>query len=115
MLLHLGFIVFVLLGALLVLRYRWVAWLHVPAFAWGAAIEFLGAVCPLTPLERHLRTLAGEQGYTGGFVEHYVMPVMYPAGLTVETQFWLGIAVVVINAAIYALVAYKAWCDRFTI
>lgn len=114
-LLHLGFIVFVLFGALLVLRHRWVAWLHVPAFAWGAAIEFLGAVCPLTPLEQHLRTLAGEQGYTGGFIEHYVMPVIYPAGLTLETQFWLGIAVVMINATIYALVAHKAWRDRFTI
>jgi len=103
-LIHLGFILFVLFGAWLVLRWKWVAWLHVPAFAWGAAIEFLGAVCPLTPLEQRLRELAGERGYTGGFVDHYIMPVMYPAGLTPAVQLWLGVFVVALNVAIYAFV-----------
>jgi hypothetical protein len=106
-LLHAAFILFVLFGAWLVLRWRWIAWLHVPAFVWGAAVEFLGAVCPLTPLEQHLRERAGEQGYAGGFVEHYLMPVMYPAGLTQTVQVWLGVFVIAINVAIYALVIVK--------
>src|SRR6185295_16449580 len=99
--LHFAFIVFVLFGAFLTLRWKWIAWLHVPAFLWGAAIEFLGAVCPLTPLEQRLRVAAGEAGYTGGFVEHYIMPVIYPAGLSAAIQFWLGVGVVALNAAIY--------------
>jgi hypothetical protein len=103
-LIHGVFILFVLFGAWLVLRWKWVAWLHVPAFAWGAAIEFLGAVCPLTPLEQRLRELAGERGYTGGFVDHYIVPVMYPAGLTPAVQLWLGVFVVALNVAIYAFV-----------
>jgi hypothetical protein len=103
-LIHVGFILFVLFGAWLVLRWKWVAWLHVPAFAWGAAIEFLGAVCPLTPLEQRLREFAGERGYTGGFVDHYIVPVMYPAGLTPAVQLWLGVFVVALNVAIYAFV-----------
>jgi len=103
-LVHFAFILFVLFGAWFVLRWKWVAWLHVPAFAWGAAIEFFGAVCPLTPLEQQLREVAGERGYTGGFVDHYIMPVMYPAGLTPAVQFWLGMFVVALNVAIYAFV-----------
>jgi hypothetical protein len=103
-LIHVVFILFVLFVAWLVLRWKWVAWLHVPAFAWGAAIEFLGAVCPLTPLEQRLRELAGERGYTGGFVDHYIVPVMYPAGLTPAVQLWLGVFVVALNVAIYAFV-----------
>ena len=103
-LLHLAFILFVLFGAWLVLRWKWIAWLHVPAFAWGAASEFFGAVCPLTPLEQRLRGMAGEEGYTGGFIDHYIMPVMYPAGLTPSVQLWLGVFVVALNLAIYAFV-----------
>ena len=106
-LMHLAFILFVLFGAWLVLRWKWVAWLHVPAFAWGAAIEFFGAVCPLTPLEQRLREAAGEQGYDGGFVDHYIMPVMYPAGLTPTVQLWLGLFVVALNVAIYAFVVAR--------
>jgi hypothetical protein len=107
-LMHLAFILFVLFGAWLVLRWKWVAWLHVPAFAWGAAIEFFGAVCPLTPLEQRLREAAGEQGYDGGFVDHYIMPVMYPAGLTPTVQLWLGLFVVALNLAIYAFVVARS-------
>ncbi|WP_439853058.1 DUF2784 domain-containing protein [Pseudomonas syringae] len=98
---HLLFIVFVLVGGLLVLRRPWLALLHVPAIVWGAAVEFLHLYCPLTPLENALRSKAGEQGYEGGFVEHYLIPLIYPAGLTPGIQLWLGGFVLVINAAVY--------------
>jgi len=107
-LVHLVFILFVLFGAWLVLRWRRLAWLHVPAFLWGAAIEFLGAVCPLTPLELRFRQIAGETPYSGGFVNHYIMPLIYPAGLTPSIQLWLGVFVVVLNAAIYGYVMVRA-------
>ena len=103
-LLHLAFIAFVLLGGWLVLRRKWVAWLHVPALSWGVAVEILGLVCPLTPLELRLRASAGEAGYPGGFVEHYVIPVIYPPGLTASVQVALGVLVVALNAAVYAVV-----------
>jgi len=105
--LHLAFIIFVVLGALLVLRWKWIAWTHLPAVIWGAVVEFSGAVCPLTPLEQHLRVIAGDQGYTGGFLEHYVVAVIYPAGLTAAMQQAIGIFVMAINAAIYGVVLYR--------
>ena len=101
---HAGFVVFVVLGGLPVLRWPRLAWLHLPAVAWGAGIEFAGAICPLTPLEIHLRSLAGQQGYAGGFVEHYVFALLYPEGLTRNVQLALGLLVVVINALVYAIV-----------
>jgi hypothetical protein len=101
---HAAFVVFVVLGGLLVLRWPRVAWLHVPAALWGAAIEFTGLVCPLTPLENRWRQLAGEQGYPGGFIEHYILSALYPEGLTREVQLTLGLLVVVLNLAIYAWV-----------
>jgi Protein of Unknown function (DUF2784) len=107
-LLHFAFILFVLLGAWCVLRWKWIAWLHVPVFVWGALVEFLGAECPLTPLEQRLRAMAGDDGYSGGFVEHYVMPVIYPAGLTPTIQLWLGLFVVALNVAIYAFVVARS-------
>ena len=100
-LLHLAFILFVMLGGLLVLRRRRLMWLHLPVVAWGAAIEFVGWVCPLTPLENHLRAAAGEAGYSGGFVEHYLIPLIYPEGLTRELQWLLGALVLLVNAAVY--------------
>ena len=101
--LHAAFIVFVVAGGLLVSRNaRW-ALLHLPAVAWVAWLEFTGAICPLTPLENALRRRAGEAGYPGGFVEHYVLPLLYPAGLTPGVQAWLGAFVVALNAAIYAV------------
>ena len=103
-LLHLGFIAFVLFGGWLALHRTWIAWLHVPALIWGAAVEFLGLVCPLTPLEQRLRAVAGERGYSGGFVEHYVIPVIYPVDLTPRVQLALGVVVVAINAITYAIV-----------
>jgi hypothetical protein len=100
--LHAGFVVFVVLGALLVLRWPRIAWVHVPVVLWGAGIEFVGGICPLTPLENHWRRLAGEQGYPGGFIEHYIVSALYPDGLTRNVQIVLGALVVVVNVTIYA-------------
>ena len=100
-LLHLAFILFVLLGGLLVLRWRRLMWMHLPVVAWGAAIEFVGWVCPLTPLENRLRAAAGDAGYGGGFIEHYLIPLIYPADLTRELQWLLGAVVLVVNAVVY--------------
>ena len=101
---HAGFVVFVVLGGLLVLVRPRLAWLHLPAVAWGAGIEFAGAICPLTPLENHLRALAHQQGYAGGFVEHYVFGLLYPEGLTRNVQLALGAAVIMINVLVYVVV-----------
>lgn len=100
-LLHLAFVLFVLLGGLLALRRRGVAWPHLPAVAWGVWIEFSGAICPLTPLENRLRALGERQGYSGGFVEHYLLSALYPEGLTRETQWVLGGLVLAVNGLIY--------------
>lgn len=100
-LLHLLFILFALLGGLLVLKWRWLAWLHLPAMAWGALAEFLHLICPLTPLEIGLRRAAGQAGYSGGFVEHYLMPLLYPAGLTAQMQLWLGGLLLAVNLVVY--------------
>lgn len=102
--LHATFIVFVVLGALLVIRWPRVIWAHLPACAWGALIEFRGWLCPLTPLENWLRRSGGGTGYTTGFMEHYLAPLVYPAGLTPGIQIFLGFAVVLINAVLYLYV-----------
>jgi hypothetical protein len=103
-LLHLAFIVFVVFGGLLVLRHPRIAWLHLPAAIWGAFVELSGRVCPLTPLENSLRIRAGDSGYTGGFIETYLIPVIYPAGLNRWIQIGLGVGVIAINLLIYGLV-----------
>ena len=100
---HLAFIVFVLLGGFWVLRRPAVAWLHLPALAWGVYTELTAAVCPLTPLENLLRRAGGEQGYGGTFVDRYVVPVIYPPGLTPALQTVIGAALVLLNVALYAL------------
>ena len=102
--LHATFILFVVFGGLLVFRHRRLVWLHVPAAAWGILIEFQGWICPLTYLENDLRAAAGESGYDAGFIDHYLAPLVYPAALSHETQVMLGLAVLFINAVIYALV-----------
>jgi uncharacterized membrane protein YhhN len=99
--LHLAFILFVVLGGLLVLRWRRLIWLHAPSAIWGVVIEFMGWPCPLTPLEKHLRRLAGEEAYQGDFIEHYLTSIIYPSGLSRGTQFLLGMAVLLINTVIY--------------
>jgi Protein of Unknown function (DUF2784) len=103
---HLAFVLFVVLGALLLLRWPRLAWLHIPAVVWAAFIEFSGTICPLTPLEVALRQRAGQAGYGGGFIDHYVVSLLYPEGMTQNTQAMLGAVVVAINAAIY-IVAFR--------
>jgi len=100
---HLGFVLFVVLGGLLALRRPRAAWLHLPAAAWGAFVEFSSTICPLTPLENHLRRLGGEAGYSGGFIAHYMLPVLYPAGLSQGTQIAIGVFVVLLNVTVYAI------------
>lgn len=109
--LHLAFVAFACLGGLLAWRRLRYAIVHLPALAWAAWIEFTGSICPLTPLENALRHRAGEAGYPGGFVEHYVLPVLYPAGLTPALQSWIGLFLVALNVAIYA-VALARWRAR---
>lgn len=105
--LHLAFIAFVVLGGLLVARnVRW-AWLHLPAVTWVAWLEFTGAICPLTPLENMLRARAGQAGYAEGFIEHYLLPIIYPAGLTADIQLILGVAIIILNVAIYAWIIWR--------
>ncbi|MCT9117177.1 DUF2784 domain-containing protein [Cupriavidus gilardii] len=101
--LHLLFVAFVVAGGALLWRWPRVAWLHLPAALWGATVEWTGWICPLTPLENRLRLAAGEHGYAGGFVEQYLLPLLYPQALTRETQLWLGALVVGINVAVYPL------------
>lgn len=98
---HALFVLFVILGGVLVLRRPGLMWLHLPAVAWGAAIEFLGWTCPLTPLEVALRQRGGELGYSGGFIEHYVTAALYPAGLTRPMQVVLGLVVLAVNGWVY--------------
>ena len=100
-LLHLAFILFVVLGGLLALRWRWVVWIHLPAALWGALVEFLGWLCPLTPLESTLRRAAGSPGYSESFVDRYLLPVVYPSDLTREIQVLLGFGVLAANALVY--------------
>lgn len=107
-LVHLGFILFVLFGALLLLRWRWLALLHVPAVAWAATVELLHLYCPLTPLENQLRQAAGQVGYSDGFIEHYLIPLIYPAGLTAQSQLWLGVLVLLVNLPIYLWLLWRA-------
>jgi hypothetical protein len=101
---HFGFIAFVVVGGFLAWRWRWLVWLHLPAVVWGALIEFAGWICPLTPWEVALRRAAGQAGYEGGFMEHYLIPIIYPGALTRTIQVGLGTLVVGIN-----LLAYAGW------
>lgn len=105
---HFAFVAFVALGGTLVLRWPKLAWAHVPAALWGALVELNGWVCPLTPLEVALRRSAGDAGYSGGFIEHYLVAALYPQSLTRDIQFALGTAVVVVNVAIYGIVIQRA-------
>ena len=104
---HLAFIAFVLGGGLLVWRWPRLAWLHLPALAWGVAVQWLALICPLTPLENMLRRAAGSGGYRGGFVEHYLMPLLYPAGLTVDVQWLLGALVLAVNGVVYGALWWR--------
>lgn len=101
---HFGFVLFVVAGGFLVLKWRWVAFLHIPAAVWGVLIEFMGWGCPLTPLEQNLRMAAGQAGYSGGFLEHYLGLLIYPPALTRALQIGIGVFVIAINVVIYSRV-----------
>ena len=105
--LHFAFILFVIFGAVLVYFKRKLLWLHVPCALWGAWIEFSGWICPMTPLENWLRRRANETGYAESFIEHYLMPVIYPSGLTSEVQIALGVFVVCVNVGMYWWIARR--------
>ena len=111
---HATFILFVVLGGLLVLWRPRIAWVHIPCAIWGAWVELAGWICPLTPLEVDLRTRAGEIGYEGGFIERYVTAALYPQGLTREIQIGLGIAVVAVNVIIYVVAIKRARNNSFS-
>jgi Protein of Unknown function (DUF2784) len=91
------------LGGLLVLRWPWIAWPHIPAAIWGVLIEYTGWLCPLTPLENSFRMQGGDAGYSGGFIEHYIQPLLYPAGLTRSSQVVLGSIALILNLAAYGI------------
>jgi hypothetical protein len=105
--LHAAFIVFVLLGGLLALRWRMLPWLHLPAVLWAMLIELNGWICPLTPLENRFREAAGAQGYSGGYVEHYLLPLIYPSGLTPGLQVLFATVVAGVNITVYSLLWRK--------
>jgi hypothetical protein len=104
---HLAFILFAVFGALAALVWRWAPVFHLPALAWGAWVELTRGVCPLTPLESALRRAAGEDGLSGSFVDHYLSPIVYPAGLSEQAQVALGAALLVVNALLYGLVVWR--------
>lgn len=106
---HLVFILFVIFGGLAVLKWQWMALVHLPIAAWGAIVELKGWVCPLTPWENKLRLLAGQESYSEGFIEHYLLPIIYPPGLTRDIQTTLGLLVVVINIVIYGVFLYRMY------
>jgi hypothetical protein len=106
-LVHFAFVIFVVLGGLLALRWPRIVWLHVPAVVWGALVEFTGWTCPLTPLENRLRRASGEERYQGDFIAQYILPTLYPDGLTRRDQLMLGGVALAINIAIYALVIVR--------
>jgi hypothetical protein len=104
---HLAFIVFALFGALLALRWRWIPFVQLPAAAWGVLVEVTGRLCPLTGLENHFRALAGQGGYSESFVERYLLPIIYPSGLTRHVQLVLAAVVLAVNVAVYGFLLWR--------
>ena len=103
-LMHVAFILFAVLGGLLTLRWHWMPWAHLPAACWGGAVEFFGWFCPLTPLENTLLRASGAAGYSGGFIERHMLPLIYPSDYTRELQLFLGCVVIVFNLVVYLAV-----------
>lgn len=104
---HLLFICFVLAGGLLLIKWRWLIFFHLPAVFWALLLEFKGLICPLTPLEQMLRNLGNQEGYSGGFIQHYLIPVIYPPALDETLQIVLGTVVLVINAGVYLWLFFR--------
>jgi len=104
---HFLYILFVLLGALLVLRWPWMIWLHLPAVVWGVLVEFMGWYCPLTPWENQLRRMAGREVYEGDFIGEYLLPLIYPVNLTREMQYLFAAIVILINVVSYYFILYR--------
>ncbi len=115
LIIHLGFVLYVVGGGLLIFRWKWSILFHLPAVLWGALLEFNGWLCPLTPLEQWLRVVGGQRGYSGGFIEHYLLSLLYPAGLTRDVQILLGTFVVVVNVLIYAILIFRLFKRRGTV
>ena len=109
---HFAFVLFVIFGGFFVLRSKRVAWIHVPFVLWAIIIEFAGWICPLTPLEILLRRKGGALAYRSGFIEHYILPVLYPVMLTRRLQIILGFLVIAINLGIYWWVWCRSWKNR---
>jgi len=109
---HFAFILFVMLGGLFALRWPRAPWLHIPCLVWGGWIEVSGGICPLTPLEHYLRRAAGATSYAGGFIEHYILAIIYPAGLTRTVQLTLAVGLVILNVAVYAWVIRRRMRER---
>ncbi|MES9956032.1 MAG: DUF2784 domain-containing protein [Sedimenticola sp.] len=107
LLIHFSFILFVVLGGLLVLRWNRLAWLHVPSVIWGVTIDAMGWICPLTPLENSLRIAGGERGFEGGFIEHYLLPLIYPLGMSRGEQIALAMLALLLNLAIYTIIVKR--------
>ena len=110
--LHSAFIVFVVLGALTAYRWPKMVWAHIPCALWGAWIEITGGICPLTPFEVRFRRMGGTAGYAGGFIEHYLVPIIYPAGLTRADQLLLGGLVVAVNLSAYGFLLWRRRSGR---
>ncbi|MDJ0956712.1 MAG: DUF2784 domain-containing protein [Arenicellales bacterium] len=104
---HFIFIVYAVLGGMLVMKWRWTAYLHIPVFLWGVLIEAFGWICPLTPLENDLRTAAGLAGYSSSFIDHYLIPIVYPENLTRPIQWLLAGLLLLINGVVYGIVVHK--------
>jgi hypothetical protein len=104
---HAAFVAFAILGGIFAVRWRWLLWLHVPAVVWGAVVELTGWVCPLTPLENSLRKAGGSAGYSGDFIEHYLLSLLYPTALTRTTQIVLGVGLLLVNVAVYAVLLHR--------
>jgi hypothetical protein len=105
---HFAFTAFVIFGGFLTWRWRWILFAHLPALAWGVWVEVSATICPLTPLENHLRRLAGESGYSGGFLAHYLVAVLYPPGLTWRIQWLLAAVLLTLNAVAYGRLLWRS-------
>jgi hypothetical protein len=109
---HLGIIAFAVFGALWALRWGWAPLVHLPVLAWAAYIELSAGICPLTPLENSLRRAAGESGYSSSFIEHYLVPLVYPPGLTSDAQLWLAASLLLLNGLFYGYVIVRRRARR---